>query len=45
MSEEALDILSQMLKYDHSERILPKDAMDHPYFDPIKEYHAKNAEA
>lgn len=42
VSEEALDLLSKMLKYDHAERIVPKDAMDHPYFKPVKEFHAKN---
>jgi len=42
VSEEALDLLRKMLKYDHAERITPRDAMDHPYFKPVKEYHAKN---
>jgi hypothetical protein len=27
-----------MFIYDHNLRITPKDAMKHPYFDPIKEY-------
>jgi hypothetical protein len=26
-----------MLVFDHNERISAKDAMDHPYFTPIKE--------
>jgi hypothetical protein len=26
-----------MLVFDHAERITAKEAMDHPYFDPIKE--------
>jgi len=30
-----------MLNYDHSERILPKDAMLHDYFAPVREYHLK----
>ena len=38
VSEEALDLLSKMLKYDHAERITPKDAMEHPYFKTVKEY-------
>lgn len=42
MSEQALDLLNRMLKYDHAERITPKDAMEHPYFEPVKDYHAKN---
>uniref|UniRef100_A0A7S3CI51 non-specific serine/threonine protein kinase n=1 Tax=Strombidium rassoulzadegani TaxID=1082188 RepID=A0A7S3CI51_9SPIT len=37
VSEEALDLLDKMLRYDHAERITPKDAMDHPYFKPVKE--------
>ena len=39
VSEEALDLLSQMLIYDHAERITAKDALDHPYFKDIREYH------
>ncbi|CAD8048988.1 unnamed protein product [Paramecium sonneborni] len=35
-SDEAIDILSRMLVYDHALRITPKDAMDHPYFLPVK---------
>ena len=31
------DLLDNMLRYDHAERITPKDAMDHPYFKPIKD--------
>jgi len=30
-----------MMKYDHFERITPKDAMEHPYFKPVKEFHMK----
>lgn len=41
ISEEALDMLSKMLKYDHAERVTPKDAMEHPYFKPVKEYQHK----
>mmetsp|Transcript_8562 Transcript_8562/g.7592 ORF Transcript_8562/g.7592 Transcript_8562/m.7592 type:complete len:265 (-) Transcript_8562:51-845(-) len=36
ISPEAIDFLDQLLKYDHAERILPRDAMKHPYFDPLK---------
>eukprot|EP01016_Furgasonia_blochmanni_P034334 TRINITY_DN368_c0_g1_i1.p2 TRINITY_DN368_c0_g1~~TRINITY_DN368_c0_g1_i1.p2 ORF type:complete len:395 (-),score=116.13 TRINITY_DN368_c0_g1_i1:218-1402(-) len=35
-SDDAIDLLSKMLIYDHAERILPKEAMNHPYFDPIR---------
>ena len=34
--EEALDLLSKMLVYDHAERILPKEALEHKYFDPVR---------
>lgn len=32
---EAIDLVDKMLVYDHSERILPCDALQHPYFHPI----------
>jgi casein kinase II subunit alpha len=34
---EALDLLTQLLKYDHAERILPKEAVRHAYFLPVRE--------
>lgn len=40
-SNEALDLLSKMLVYDHEERITPKDAMLHPYFAELREKIAK----
>jgi casein kinase II subunit alpha len=39
---EAIELLSKMLVYDHAERITPKEAMEHEYFNPVKEFHAKN---
>jgi casein kinase II subunit alpha len=33
---DAIDLLNRMLIFDHSERITPKEALDHPYFDIIK---------
>ena len=33
---EALDLLEKMLQYDHQGRILPRDAMNHPYFDVVR---------
>ena len=33
---EALDLLDKMLRYDHAERITTADAMQHPYFAPIR---------
>lgn len=35
-SSEAIDIIERMLAYDHTERILAKEALLHPYFDPIR---------
>ncbi|KAK9695498.1 Casein kinase II subunit alpha' [Basidiobolus ranarum] len=37
ISPAALDFLEKLLRYDHQERLTPKEAMDHPYFDPVKE--------
>lgn len=37
ISPEAIDLLDKMLRYDHEERILPIDAMQHEYFKPIRE--------
>ncbi|CAH6720814.1 casein kinase II subunit alpha [[Candida] jaroonii] len=36
VSEEFLDLLDKLLRYDHQERLTAKEAMDHPYFDPIR---------
>ena len=36
--DDAIDLLNKMLKYDKNERIRPRDAMEHPYFDPIREF-------
>ena len=35
VSEEAIDLLDKMLKFDKNERITPKEAMKHKYFHPI----------
>jgi casein kinase II subunit alpha len=34
--KDALDLLDKMLRYDHQDRITAKEAMDHPYFDVLK---------
>eukprot|EP00825_Cyclidium_porcatum_P007695 TRINITY_DN13864_c0_g1_i4.p1 TRINITY_DN13864_c0_g1~~TRINITY_DN13864_c0_g1_i4.p1 ORF type:complete len:345 (+),score=51.30 TRINITY_DN13864_c0_g1_i4:261-1295(+) len=34
-SDDALDLISKMLVYDHSERITPTQALKHPYFYPV----------
>ncbi len=36
VSQEALDFLDKLLRYDHNERLTAKEAMDHPYFCMIK---------
>lgn len=35
VSDEFLDLLDKLLRYDHQERLTAKEAMAHPYFDPI----------
>jgi len=36
-NQEAIDLLDQMLVYDHAQRILPKEALkDHAYFKPLE---------
>ena len=35
-ADDAIDLLSKMLIYDHADRITPKDAMEHAYFLPLK---------
>jgi len=34
---EVIDIIDKMLVYDHAERITPKEAMQHPYFQHVRE--------
>ncbi|CDK25038.1 unnamed protein product [Kuraishia capsulata CBS 1993] len=36
-SEEAIDFIDRLLRYDHQERLTAKEAMAHAYFDPIRE--------
>ncbi|CUM65513.1 uncharacterized protein PRCAT00003159001 [Priceomyces carsonii] len=36
ISDELLDFLDNLLRYDHQERLTAKEAMAHPYFDPIR---------
>ena len=36
VTEEALDLLFNMLRYDHAERITPLDALQHSYFDEVR---------
>lgn len=41
-ADDAIDLLSKMLIYDHADRITPKDAMEHAYFLPLKKKNWKN---
>ncbi|XP_065160595.1 casein kinase II subunit alpha-like [Atheta coriaria] len=41
INDHALDFLDRLLRYDHVDRITAKEALDHPYFGPIR----KNARA
>jgi len=34
---EVIDLIDKMLVYDHVDRITPKEAMQHPYFEPVRE--------
>ncbi|KAH6566441.1 hypothetical protein BASA62_006692 [Batrachochytrium salamandrivorans] len=35
ISPEALDLLDRLLRYDHQERLTPREAMAHAYFEPV----------
>lgn len=37
-TEDAIDLLEKMLRYDKNERIKVEDAMKHHYFDPIRDF-------
>ena len=37
VSNEAIDLVSKLLVYDHNARLLPSEALLHPYFDPVRE--------
>eukprot|EP00877_Chromochloris_zofingiensis_P009371 jgi/Chrzof1/4688/Cz14g22250.t1 len=39
ISAEALNLLSQLLRYDHQERPTAAEAMTHPYFAPVRRMH------
>ncbi|CAE7202968.1 CKA1 [Symbiodinium microadriaticum] len=45
VSLDVLDLIDRMLVYDHAQRILPKEAMLHPYFAQIRESSPKAAAA
>jgi len=37
--KEALDFLDKLLRYDHQERLTARQAMEHPYFFPVRAEH------
>jgi len=36
ISNEAIDLLDKLLRYDHQERLTAKEAQGQPYFDPVR---------
>ncbi|KAI0237164.1 Casein kinase II subunit alpha' [Massospora cicadina] len=36
VTNAAIDFLDKLLRYDHLERLTPREAMAHPYFEPIR---------
>ncbi len=34
--EQAIDFLDKLLRYDHQERLTAQEAMQHPYFAPVR---------
>ncbi|TPX64264.1 hypothetical protein SpCBS45565_g06002 [Spizellomyces sp. 'palustris'] len=47
VSDEAIDFLDKLLRYDHQGRLTPQEAMAHPYFDPVrpKDWHPGQSSA
>ncbi|KAL8852877.1 MAG: hypothetical protein Q9221_002253 [Calogaya cf. arnoldii] len=37
VSNDAIDFLDKLLRYDHAERLTAMEAMAHPYFSPVRE--------
>ncbi|KAF1819568.1 Pkinase-domain-containing protein [Dissoconium aciculare CBS 342.82] len=45
ISNDAIDFLDKLLKYDHAERLTAKEAMAHQYFAPVRQAEAAEAKA
>jgi serine/threonine protein kinase len=43
ISNEAIDFLDRLLRYDHQERVTAKEAQSHPYFEPVRQQAAQQA--
>jgi len=41
VTQDGLDLLYKMLVYDKNGRITPTEAMQHPFFDPIRALQAE----
>jgi casein kinase II subunit alpha len=41
-NDEALNLLNKMMVYDHAQRVTPKDAMEDPYFKPVRDFYKQN---
>jgi len=39
-SDDAIDLLSKILLFDHKNRITSKDALNHVYFNSVKEFYS-----
>jgi len=35
-TDDSLDLLDKLLRFDHQERLTAKEALQHPYFDPVR---------
>jgi casein kinase II subunit alpha len=44
VSDEAIDFVSKLLRYDHQERLSATEAMAHVYFAPVREAAARSAQ-
>ncbi len=44
-SDEAIDLLDHLLRFDHQERYTAAEAMQHPYFDAVRPPHTLTASA
>ncbi|KAI5474762.1 casein kinase II subunit alpha, partial [Pseudohyphozyma bogoriensis] len=45
ISNEAIDLLDKLLRYDHAERLTAKEAMQHPYFEGVRRADAERKRA
>ena len=40
-SPEALDFVDHVLRYDHADRMTAREALDHPWLAPVREFAAR----